>query len=601
MARWTRGVRPECLLLFAGLFLVVAPHSAFSQDARSLAKSGQIEFKEGKLDRALADLEKAVATDPSVPEAWQWLGEVYAAYGRGSDARWAFQTALAKGSQAPEVHRGLGDALLLVGSVDSAGAEYRAALSVKPKMEEAQLGLGRVQFAQGNYDQALETFRLGEKKAKRRAPFYAWEGAALSAQGAAKRAAVDSLVAAGDTAAARASLEASRPLFAQADVAIRKALSLEPTSPDFKAMLGDMYLAQNVSESAVQAYTEATTLARNRADLLYKLGQAQRRDRNYTAAVQSFRQATEIDSSMAPAYFAMGQLYFLGDQYENAARALQKYVQLRPDDAGARIMLGDAFFRGRFYNEAIPALQQAVQIAPDSCRASLLLGDAYVFVGNTASGAARDSLYAQARDAYLGGLEHCPGGGTADVYLRVGKLSLAKKTSSDEERRKAYEDAVTYLSKAVAADSTNKEAVFRLGVAYFYQQKYDEAIPLFEHTIALDDSNGLAYLNLGEAYYSKNRWNDAISALGRADSLLAPADTSVTAPQPARSQAVMWEGLAYFQIKDYTTAVALLKRAIELDPGNTTAQKDLTIVQNRGSAAQSTQTKRSTTTVKRKK
>ena len=88
----------------------------------------------------------------------------------------------------------------------------------------------------------------------------------------------------------------------------------------------------------------------------------------------------------------------------------------------------------------------------------------------------------------------------------------------------------------------------------------------------MNDSNGLAYLNLGLSRYGKSEWPEAVAALVKADSLL-PQDNVAT-----RAQALMWAGLAQYRLNDLAAAEATLRRAVEMDPNNPTARKNLDFV-----------------------
>lgn len=561
-----RKLRPTLVAVLSVLTVSAAGITgvARAEDARELTRDGQVAFRQDRLDEARTKLEHAVEVDPSFADAYQWLGFTYLSFGRGSDARWAFLSSLAKGGTDPEIQRGLGDALLMVGSVDSAGTAYQACLAAKPKSEEAQLGMGRVLLAQGKPDEALATLQAGDKRAKRHAPFYAWQGAALAAKAAIERKIADSLGAAGDTPNAKAHLDASQSLFNEASTLILRGDALEPQNPDIKERLGDAYMLQGNGESAADSYAKATALAKDRADLFYKLGKAQAKARSYTDAVDAYRQATNIDSTFVDAWFQAGQLYFLGDQFDNAARQFQHLTTLQPTLANGWLRYGEALFKGKFYNEAIPALQQAIAIEPDSCGAGKMLGDAVLFLasGKDKTAAERDSLYDIARRAYNTSLEHCADA-PCDLFARVGKLNRIKKD---------YAEMASAYSKAVACDSSNVDAQLQLGLAYFYQSDYDKAIPVLQMVIQLDGSNSLAYLNLGLSYYGKSQWQDAAQTLAKADSLL-PQDNG-----QARSNALSWAGWAQYYMKDIPGSQATFERAAALDPNNGNAKKGLDFV-----------------------
>ncbi len=561
-----RRMRPALVsaLCVLALGTLMPGRAARAEDARELTRDGQVAYRQDRLDEAKDKLERAISLDASLADAYQWLGFTYLAYGRGSDARWAFVNAAGKGGTDPEIQRGLGDALLMVGAVDSAGAAYQACLAAKPKSEEAQLGMGRVLLGQNKPDEALAALQAGEKKAKRKAPYYAWQGAALAAQAAIERRMADSLGLAGDTPNAKAHLDKSQQLFNDASTLILRGDALEPQNADIKERLGDAYMLQGNGESAADSYGKATALAKDRADLFYKLGRAQAKARSYTDAVDAYRQATNIDSTFVDAWFQAGNLYYLGDQFDNAARMFQHLTTLQPNAAASWLRYGEALFKGKFYNEAIPALQRALEIEPDSCGAGKMLGDAVLFLagGKDRTPAERDSMYDVARRAYNTSLQHCAEA-PCDLYIRVGKLNRLKKD---------YVEMASAYEKAVSCDSTMADPWLQLGLAYFYQSNYDKAIPILQKVIALDGSNSLAYLNLGLSYYGKSQWTEAAETLVKADSLL-PQDNG-----QARSNALNWAGWAQYYLKDVASAQATFEKAVALDPNNGNAKKGLDFV-----------------------
>lgn len=73
-----------------------------------------------------------------------------------------------------------------------------------------------------------------------------------------------------------------------------------------------------------------------------------------------------------------------------------------------------------------------------------------------------------------------------------------------------YTQAVTLLETIVAANDTDAEAYFMLGLSYFNLQQYDPARAAFQRSLELDDSRAAAvHHNLGALAYQRNDYETA--------------------------------------------------------------------------------------------
>jgi protein O-mannosyl-transferase len=78
--------------------------------------------------------------------------------------------------------------------------------------------------------------------------------------------------------------------------------------------------------------------------------------------------------------------------------------------------------------------------------------------------------------------------------------------------KQQYAEAITYLRKSYALDSTYLNTLANLGSAYFMNRQYAEAIPFYQKAIVRDPANADHRTNLCAAYLQRGRYAEAIVA-----------------------------------------------------------------------------------------
>jgi tetratricopeptide (TPR) repeat protein len=129
-----------------------------------------------------------------------------------------------------------------------------------------------------------------------------------------------------------------------------------------------------------------------------------------------------------------------------------------------------------------------------------------------------------------------------NAYYDAGKL---------QEAIKAYE-------QAVAADSTQKEALVNLGNAYNESGKLQEAVSTFERALRVDPRDDKALSNLGNSYYALGQYDDGMKAYKRALEV-----------NPKCFQAHYNIGVAFADAGIFREAVREWLKVIELAPPGT--------------------------------
>jgi tetratricopeptide (TPR) repeat protein len=116
-------------------------------------------LQEGRLDEAIAHLQKALQINPALAGAYNNLGNALLQKGRMDEAIAHFQKALHIKPDYAEAHNNLGYALLQKGRVDEAIAHLQKALQINPGDAVARRNLGRALLQKGRLDEAIAQFQ----------------------------------------------------------------------------------------------------------------------------------------------------------------------------------------------------------------------------------------------------------------------------------------------------------------------------------------------------------------------------------------------------------------------------------------------------------
>ena len=154
-------------------------------------------------------------------------------------------------------------------------------------------------------------------------------------------------------------------------------------------------------------------------------------------------------------------------RYEEAVAAYRAVLQIEPGHAPAHVGLGDALFRLQRYEEALEALARAAALQPDT--------------------------------ALAGPLQRLMG-------------RAAQKLGRSEAAAEHYE-------RALQLDPRDAEALDRLAMVRFGQQRYETALGLYRRLVEIVAGDAQTHANIGAALYYLDRIDEAIRSLEHALSL----------------------------------------------------------------------------------
>jgi tetratricopeptide (TPR) repeat protein len=309
---------------------------------------------------------------------------------------------------------------------------------------------------------------------------------------------------------------------------------------------------------------------------------------NVSAALAQLRDAVNAWPRASEAHRLLGLAHLANEDADRGLAELKTAITLDASYERPRIDLARALFDSGQYGEAIAVLSAALAALPDSGRARYLLGLSYQRQGN----------YDRAMEELAGAAALEPLLGLNSIFQSLGAL---RRSQQD------YAGAIDAFSRRVALVPNDATAHHELAEMYFRVGRLDEA--LAEHTVALmlDPRRAASYVGVAQVYLRAGRFADAATAAKRATELatgdkearyvlatallrLGRADegnrelqeyqrlqAEATAQQQRRFEiaALQRDATVSAANGDHARAVALLRKALEAQPGDPSAERDL--------------------------
>lgn len=156
-----------------------------------------------------------------------------------------------------------------------------------------------------------------------------------------------------------------------------KSMTTANTDGTAAFLLGNIYLKQNVADSAKIYFQKGLTAAENGKLNYIGLGQIDLDNANTAAAQANFALATKsLKKKETEPYVYIAQAYMNTDKpdYKNAIAILEKAKLANPQDANVFLALGDAFYGNKSQSEAYTAYRDAVRLDNSLIRARMQQG-----------------------------------------------------------------------------------------------------------------------------------------------------------------------------------------------------------------------------------
>lgn len=356
--------------------------------------------------RAEKLLKQVLAENGKNPRAWFYLGSVYAATDRKTEA---------------------------VGALEKS-------VALKPKVFESNLNLGLLLASAGNNQRAANHLRTAtqlkpsNKKTADQDLAYAWLSLGRVVQEADPAAAVEAFAQASRLTpkSSEPHLEAAQLLekqknYPEAEREYQQALSLSPKATDALAGLVNVYVEQKRLAEAEAMLREYIAAEPSNLTAQKQLGRIYAALGRPDEAIAAFTKVLTISPADAEAKRELADMAASGKKYDVAEKLYRELAQATPQDAGTHLALGTVLMKQRKFPEAQAELLQSVKLDPK-------LADGY---GNLAIVAAENKQYELALKALDARGQLLPEDATT-YYLRATCFDHLKAFSQASENYRKF-------------------------------------------------------------------------------------------------------------------------------------------------------------------
>jgi tetratricopeptide (TPR) repeat protein len=320
---------------------------------------GSIYLQQDKIAEATDNYLKAVTKFPSFRRAWRNLGFIYTRQGNYDQGINAFTRMIELGGGDAYSYGLLGFAYASKQDYQAAEAAYRNALLLQPENTEWRLGITRCVFRQQKYADAVTLLEVLINRYPDKADFWLLQ--------------------------AQAYLGMKQPLKAGQDL---EALdSMGKASVDSLYTLGNIYLSENLTDLAGNAYLRAINIDTNQplarplqpTEMLIGRG-AFAQAKQILIHIRDVR-GSRIDEVNQRKLLKLEARISMAEGAGNAetAKILEKIVKLDPLDGESLIMLGQFYYRQNEPDQAIFYYERAESI--DAYEANAKIRHAQALVG----------------------------------------------------------------------------------------------------------------------------------------------------------------------------------------------------------------------------
>ncbi len=158
---------------------------------------------------------------------------------------------------------------------------------------------------------------------------------------------------------------------------LKSIIQAKPANGRAAFFLGNVYLKQNIEDSAKIYFQKGLTAAEGGRLNYIGLGQLDLDNNNLVGAKTNFDTATkDMKKKDIEEYIYVAKAYMNSDKrdYKTALEYLNKAKAINPTDALTQMTLGDAYYGEKNQNEAYAAYRNAFQTDPTLIRAKMQLG-----------------------------------------------------------------------------------------------------------------------------------------------------------------------------------------------------------------------------------
>jgi tetratricopeptide (TPR) repeat protein len=341
-----------------------------------------------------------------------------------------------------------------------------------------------------------------------------------------------------------------------------------------------------------------------RADLYIRLANLSFKKGNLDEAITHYRQAIRLQPRFPEAHSNMAHAMMMLGRQEEAIEALQREIEVSPRASFAFFLLGQAYLQQKEYQKSEEYYEAAIKLKPQYSKAHYGLATVHARLGNREKAQSYSERFKELKTQERKGLK-----GRKikyDDFVRTQKDAAITYRNVGRLYRKQARNQVAeeLLKQAVGFDPNNINCLLDLGTLYRANREPANALQVFRRITHRRPEYPLGHFLTGNLLIHFEQWDEAERAFGKVI-LLAPkksdgyrelarlylkrrhklprarqlAEKAVSLETIASNYYVL--GWAYEMNGDSAGALAPLKRALELDPGNENYQYLYNMVQQR--------------------
>ena len=266
------------------------------------------------------------------------------------------------------------------------------------------------------------------------------------------------------------------------------------------AGMGDSLFHLQRYREAVDSLQQAVTLQPNlpMAGMLQVLmGRASRELGRPDAAEEHFRLAMAIDPLDATPLLDLAGLRAEQQRHREADDLLRRARELRPNDAPTLQNIAESLRKQGRHAESLAAYRDVLKVDADFALAYAGMGDALLKL-----------------ERYEEALEML--GRAVALQPALPMAASLHRLMGRAAEELGHADAADHYARAVELDPRDGEAIDRLAMARFQEERYEEAHALYRTLAGITPDSAQTHANLGATLYYLGRSEDALSSFERA-------------------------------------------------------------------------------------
>ena len=259
--------------------------------------------------------------------------------------------------------------------------------------------------------------------------------------------------------------------------------------------------------------------------------------RDREPALEAAEAAANYQSTGSDPLIDLAMVYIETAQFDKALDPLLKAARLQPNNTDVHKTLGKTYFALRDYENSAKELEIAVKLAPKDFNSSFTLAITYL----------QQRQFTNARRVFDSMIAEF--GPQPQIHIAIGRAFR-------EAGR--LPEAIEEFKKAVALNSKFAGAHYNLGLAHLWNEggsAVANAEEEFRIELAINPNDFFSNYYLGITCIFQRKWEPAIDFL-----------TTASRIQPNNPDPYFQLGQAYQELKRHDQAIAVLTKAIDLNP-----------------------------------